>query len=295
MFQPFERRIGTPRVWTRFALHTGRGWLALWLVLLPSLALVAGALVLEPVAQGVADAQRMRDTFARFISGLITAATIAVGFATLSMKRGIKGLGELQEHVDADRRFVDRVRELTGKHAALGVGPLLGDLLDVVAQRSRAAGLPDLEAHARDVAARVRAAGIRPDALLIASIELDAESALQLARSRGLEDVEEAMRETDVARSYIRTLATQWGLARMSQGIAITSFPAVLVATAMVLAYPEGGSLLLAAGAFALVMLPLAVFVSFVLRFIFLHQHTLPLGPFVLGPENPSAAQRRAL
>ena len=289
MYRPFAERIAASRAWTRIALRASRFGLAFALCVVPALVVLAIALWHPPAT----DAVRVRDTFARYISGLITAATIAVGFATLSLRRGIKGLGELREHVTADRDYAERVRDLTGQHAPPGVGATLALVLDTAAQRARELGDDDLARHATESAREVRAAGGRPDELLFAALDFDSESALQDATSRHEDERLIQLLETvDIGRSYVKTLATQWGISRMSQGIALSAILAVASATVLLLSYgPSPAAPYVIALSTFLVLSPLAIFVSFAMRFTFLNQNTLPLGHFVLGPENPRAVE----
>lgn len=304
MLRPFASRIraGSARLFVAF--EASRWGVAIALAAAPALLLVTLIAAGAAVGDAMREPERVREAFARYISGLITAATMAVGFAALAMRRGIKGLGELTESVRADAEFADQARAFTGKPDAAAVGPLVADLLDALAAKADAtrtegdarAFTQELSRQARDVARAMREARARPDALLRASLDFEGETAAHLARRHGLEELERGVRLVDIGRAYVRTLATQWGLTRMAQGIASTSFVAVVVATFLVLGFGSLGSraadaAVLGCATFA-VTLPLTVFVSFVARFIFLHQHTLPLGHFVLGPENPRAAQR---
>lgn len=289
MFEPFARRIDSSRAWTLAAFVAPRGLVAIVLAVVPALVVLALALA----SPGLTEPIRVRDAFARYISGLITAATIAVGFATLSLRRGLRGLGELKVHVESDRAYAERVGELTGHAAPRAVGPTLALVLDTMASRARELDDGALARHATEVARRVRGAGGDPDALLRSALDLDSESVLHYARLERRDERLAALAEcADIGRSYVRTLATQWGLSRMSQGIALTSIAAVVVATLVVLAYePTSAAPFVVAGAVATVLLPLAVFVSYALRFTFVNQHSLPLGHFVLGPEDPRAVE----
>lgn len=69
----------------------------------------------------------------------------------------------------------------------------------------------------------------------------------------------------------------------------------------MVLTYGQGainalgqtGAAGLVCGALFLALFPLAAFVSYLLRFIVVNQHTLPTNGFVLGPEEDVVARER--
>lgn len=292
MYRTFAARLDAPRWWTALGFRAPRFALALAFSAIPALVVLAIALAHEPATEPA----RVRDTFARYISGLITAATIAVGFATLSLRRGIKGLGELREHVDADRAYAERVKELTGRHPPSGVGATLALLLDAAAERARELRDDDLARHAQATARRVRDAGGEPDKLLASALDFDSEGAVHDASTTHRDERLLSILETaDIGRSYVKTLATQWGISRMSQGIAISAMLAVASVTVLILAYgPSDAAPYVLALATAVALSPLAIFVSFAMRFTFLNQHTLPIGHFVLGPEDPRAVRGRA-
>jgi len=81
----------------------------------------------------------------------------------------------------------------------------------------------------------------------------------------------------------------------MSITILLTTIPSLAVSAGMVLLYGEGaveawgvpGAALLVAGALAVVLVPIGAFVSYLLRYVFINQYTLPADGFVLGPEEP--------
>lgn len=289
MFHAFAQRIRPHRAWSYLALEAPRPMVAVALALLAAL----GVLALTRSNPAMTESARVRDTFAPFISGLITAATMAVGFATLSLRRGMKGIGELRDHMRADREYAERVEALIGRDAPVAVGPALVALLDAASHRARELGGVELADHLEGVSARVRDANGSPERLLLASLELDAESALHAARTHLRDErLAELIETANVGRSYVKTLGMQWGLSRMSQGIALTSIVAVVVAALLVLSYERGPFAAYAvSGAMFAVLLPLAVFVSYAIRFTFVNQHTLPIGHFVFGPENPRLAQ----
>ena len=98
----------------------------------------------------------------------------------------------------------------------------------------------------------------------------------------------------------LKTLDMQWGLSRMSHGILLTTIPALSVAAAMTLAYGEGaeqalgrlGASALVCAALAACLFPIAIFVSRLLRFVFVNQNSLPTQGFVLGPDEPALLRR---
>jgi hypothetical protein len=326
MKQPFLRRLRGPAWWNAFAYRAPRHVVTLGLALAPPLIFLAVALAFPAFRSAATDPQHVRDAFARFISGLITAATIAVSFSALALRRGLKGIGELREHVEADLEFRARIRR-DGGHESLPVtiGPFLAVLLRDLARKARSvrdhAGPADLaferdgvtlrdyldtlETRALLVARECEETEDEPDSLLAAALDFEQEYASHLARRfarsealapptrEGIAALVESLGHCDVARSYVKTLDTQWGLSRMSHAIAVSSFAAIFLAAGLVLGYDAGAAAALGVrGAVGLVALglftvafPLAAFVSHSVRSVFVNQHSLPLGAFALGPE----------
>ena len=94
------------------------------------------------------------------------------------------------------------------------------------------------------------------------------------------------------AREHVKTLYFQWALIDLSRLILYAAVPALLVAAAMVAVVDVGtftgrtlgvDHLTLAVGgAFAVTLLPFALFVAYVLRILTLAKRTLAIGPLVL-------------
>lgn len=271
--KPFVRRLRSPRAWTHVAYTMPRLRLALLLALVPA-ALVGLAFLLGPPAleRALTEPQHNRDVLSRYISAIVTAATIAVSFATLALRRGIQGVGGLQRHMREDDEYRRDVRRLTGRGSLpLAIGPFLANLLDDLAPllgRIRGSAGADGLARERDgatlgsyldavgcaaerTASSVREASARPTALLMAALDFETEASAQLARGfrrdetlpeparAALADLEDHLERVSVARGYSKTLVTQWGLSRMSTTITLTSFAAVVTATFWGLGYDE--------------------------------------------------------
>lgn len=331
----FADRVRPPRWWSWLTFRASRFGVALALALVPAaLLFLAVALGPEGIGRAVTDRTNVSDTFSRFISGLVTAATIAVSVATLSMRRGIAGIGELREHVRADESYRDAIRRAGGHDGLpLAIAPFLRVLLlDIekgardASARARSAGVEDVDAdgeplHAHlDVLARIAARGAdevvrhqrRPHRVLSAVLDVEVNRNAQLTRRFARDDrLPEDLREVlcrlcdrldhlAVGRGYAKSLQLQWGLSRMSTQIMLTSFLAVVVAAGMTLAYGQGavdafgttGAAGIVTSALFLVLMPIAIFVSYMVRFVFLNAHTLPIGGFALGPEEEALLSR---
>lgn len=185
-------------------------------------------------------------------------------------------------------------------------GVTLGEYLDVV--------------EAASDATRARLAAVdgakHPHRLARAALDHEEEVGLRLARWFArqdrlssevialLDDLHARLEDIVTATKYVKTLDTQWGFSRMSLAITVSTVPSIVTAAFMTLAYGDGfeaafgraAAVALVAGALFVVVLPLAVFASYIMRFVFLNEHTLPTASFVLGPEERDVVrqERRA-
>lgn len=277
------------------------------------------------LGKAMTEHKNVQDTFARFISAVATASAIAVSIATLTLGRELKGIRTLRQRHESNQELRSNVREATGRdHAPLSIGEFLGDSADAVASEARAAReaapaidlemqedgvtlrqlLESIERRATQVVPRFHAHRTNPEKLLTASLDFEADVTSHLVRrfarraSTGqlqdtLDELEARLNDYIVASRYAKTMVTSWGLSNMSWSIMVSTVPSVLTAAFMVLAYGEGavkawgmlGAGVLVGLALSVVMLPLCFFVSYILRFVFLNEHTLPTDGFVLGPE----------
>lgn len=213
----------------------------------------------------------------------------------------------------------------------IALGPFLGRLLRLAGERAEAlrgrAPAAALEARrggvrlgdhlgtfgarAKEMAARMEDTRGRPDRLLLTVLDQEHEVTRALLRrfTRAEEIPEETRRELEaldallvdyiLLSKYAKALDTEWGLSRMSGTILVSALPAVVTAALMVLTYGQGavdalgrgGAAALVCAALGVVLFPLAAFVSYLMRFIFVNQHSLPTDGFLLGPEAPEAAE----
>ena len=327
----FVERGGAPRLWSSVTYVLPRWPLVAALAVLPALAFFALA-VLNPFGIGEQATERgtIEATFARFISGLITAATIAVSVAAVTLTRELRGIQGQRDHHRDNQEFRARVYAVSGRRTVpLALGPFLAVQLETVADAAataRARATPaemSFEAEGATVAelvasveeraramARVAQDARRPHHVLKAALDFEQELTHHLARrfsrehdlSAGLraalEQLAERIEETTVTTHYAKTLDIQWTLSRMSTSILVCSLVAVLAAAGTVLFYPDNmadrAGLAAAAAVLAvtlgLAVLPIAAAVGFLLRVMFVNQNTLPSADFILGPEQPAVA-----
>lgn len=331
MREGFVERLKTPAPWARLAFQEPRLWVAVGIALLPAVLLPLIVLLgPAPLARAMTDPYDLRHTFSRIIAGTITASTIAVSVATITLSRQLKGVRGVEEHQRQDHELRARVRDsLDLESIPLPMNQFARVTLDAVAESARRAALAvppralddevdgatlrayleTLEDAAARAAGRVGRGGRDPERILFAALDFELESTMQLARrfgrraqrrreedlARALEALHERLQDAQVVRHYLTTLATQWGLSRMCGGILLASVPSFLVAYGVATMYGEGlrqavgvvGAAAFLGLALSVVILPLALFVSYLLRFVFVNQHTLVTSGFVLGPEHP--------
>jgi hypothetical protein len=176
-------------------------------------------------------------------------------------------------------------------------GVRLGEFLDTI------------EIAATRSAAKVEDASRKPTRLAAAALDIEEEVTGHVARRfarderlaegtrHALEDLLESLSDLAAGAKYAKTLGMSYGMGAMSLHIALATIPAIATAAFMVLAYGDGavaalgrsGAAVLVALAFSAVLYPLGVFVSYIVRFLFLNQRSLPTDGFVLGPEEPEA------
>ncbi|MEA3200459.1 MAG: hypothetical protein QOE90_1887 [Thermoplasmata archaeon] len=285
------------------------------------------------LAKAITSQKNVQETFARFVTAVATASAIAVSVASLTLNREMKGLHTLRERHEANEAFRARLRKATGRnYAPVTVSGFLAALLQTIAREAREAQavadettlalreedislgelLALMERRALETAARLDAVRRNPDHVLGAALDFEADVTSHLARRFAREAPTEALREAltslheqladyNVATRYVKTLDTSWGLSNMSWAILVATIPSILTAAFMVLAYGDGaisalgrlGAAALVGAALSVVILPLGFFVSYVLRFVFLNEHTLPTDGFVLGPDADDMVQRR--
>lgn len=239
--------------------------------------------------------------------------------------KGLQSHEARQESTDEYRRRLRE--RLGARELHIRLGPFMADALEGVAERSAAlleripadalavedegmtlrTFLGTLAERARHIAKRLRDAKDRPDRILHVTLDLEDEVMSRLLHRAArdpslpepardeLERVRDLFADYVLAQKFLTTLDTQWGLRRMSAAILVSTLPSIVAAAAMGLTYGEGavdalgerGAAFLVSLVMAVVLFPLACFVSYLLRFLVLNQQTLPADGFLLGPESP--------
>jgi hypothetical protein len=220
--------------------------------------------------------ERLRDasglpTLPLSIAAMLATAVGSIEERTASAKRSAPP--------DALARTIDGVR--------------LGDYLDLLETRARETRAGEIESSST------------PHRVAVAIVDFEHELSEALARRfaraevlpeatrEAMAGIAASLRRLFVLAKYAKNLDLTWGISRMTTAILVTAFPAVAICALMVLAYGSGlvdawgmtRAVLLVAGALFIVMLPLTMFVSHTLRFVFFNEHTLAAEGIVLGPE----------
>lgn len=295
--QDFRARIRPHRAWAWLALDVGRLRLALTLSAMPAVALLA-AIAWGPPGLGHAatDPVNVHNTFARFLSAVATASTIAISVATLTFRHEMKGLRDQRDRDEEKDEYRARVRS-AGPRSTMPVSLAAAlasalDALDASASEARQkasererghvvegvrldALLQSLSERAGRAAHNVLDASQRPDRLALAAADPETELTEALLRRfareedleeqtrEALEEVRERLRDYGALARYAKDLDLRWGLSRMSTSILLTSLPALSICAAMLLTYGPGATALwgtLGAGA----LVAAAIFAAFV-------------------------------
>lgn len=315
------------RAWIFLAVRSRRMTLAALISFLPPFLLLVAALLAPPdVLRALIHRENVHDTFSRFVSGVATASSIAVSIATLTLGRDLKAIGTDRERQEADQAYRREVRGRTGKdELPVLLGPFMERALAAMADKADAirddlspemAGiqveglalgdyLEIMAGRAREQARAMKVSRARPDALLLAGLDLETEATARLAERYVREDgMSDALgKELDnfakliddfaIAQRSLKALDVQWSLSRMSIAILVSSVPSLALGAAMTLLYGDGApaaigevpTAILVCVALGVVSFPVSCFVSYLLRFLIVNQHTLPADGFLLGPE----------
>ncbi len=317
----FER-AGISHGVSYIAYRAGRIRLAIVIASLPALALAILALVSESVAATVMDERIVRDFFVRAFSAVVTASAIAVSVATFTFGRELRDLRTLREHYEENLAHRAKLRTAHGGEVPLVMADLILISLATISEsarrvreeasacavtsRSEGVTLEDYLRHVLDATERTERdlPMVRRDLselnLVVADFDHDVADHFAGVFMRD-EDLPSAVRDAlgilrdrlkayTLTAQYTKTLVYQWGLSRMSIALLLSVVPSVSVAAFMVLAYPADFASVFGAGvtislvslAAAAVLVPIALFLSYVLRFVIFNQLTLPTAGFVL-------------
>lgn len=272
--QDFFHRVRAPAWIGRVAAGWPRAAVTALLAALAPVVLLLAALV-GPAGflRALTSPENVHATFARFLTAVATASSIAVSVALLTFRREMRGVERTEEREQANSEFRARVREAAGlREAPLLVGELVGEVLAAAAAKARDAReaahgraldtlaggvslrayLDLVEARAERTAGRMPHAWGQPDRLHLAILDFDQQMTVALARrfSRDphlpesararMSELHGILTQYVVLARMVKTLDLEWGLSRMCQTILAATVPALGVAAAMTLTYGEG-------------------------------------------------------
>lgn len=255
------------------------------------------------------------------VAGLLTLVTVALSVNQLILSRVFASPDELRNHLEGSQDLRGTVAERAGRPVSPTspaeflsvVGSALADHANAVA--SDADVLPaDLREDVEEianygdyVAENVDADTSVIDALTLVSgsayaeymavvTHVDREYGDRLSEepADALSAASDLLEAVAISRQFFKTMSLQQSLANLSRIVAFTGLSAIVVAVSVALVYRSGsvtvpraqlpGLVTLAAG---VVLTPLAVFVSFILRASTVARYTVSVGPFV-PPEERS-------
>lgn len=259
------------------------------------------------------------------ISGTLTLVTVALSINQLILSRVFGSPNELRDKLDGTRELRRRVQRLAGEPSAPN-DPAEFLSLVAVTTRDRARRLRSaLEdsgwtppPEVRDYVDGVEAYGENVDSEIdsqtaivdILEVVLGTEYAQNLTATEHvrneydahlsdavdaeLEAIDDLLEVIAIARQFFKTLSLQQDFARLSRVVAYTGLLALLTSLTMALVYrtnsvtvaPERLPLLVGLG-IAVISVPLAVFLSHILRAATIAHHTVSVGPFVPPEDRP--------
>lgn len=253
------------------------------------------------------------------ISGTLTLVTIALSINQLILSRVFGSPGELQEKLDGARELRDRVRRCAEEPsvpldpaAFLALtGRTIGDRVERfgdAVEQSEWTPPAAVESYVDNVGAYGAAidSHLEPNQSIVESLDVIIgteyaynltatehlhnryEGDLSEAATAELEAIDELLEVVAVSRQFFKTLALQEDFAHLSRIIAGTGLLALLASILLALVYrtnsvtipPDQLPLTIAVG-LTLIVAPLAVFISYILRAATVAHRTLSAGPFI--------------
>lgn len=268
--KPFLERLEAPFGWSLVAFRAHRLSLAVGLALVPGAVLAALAFLPGGMGAEAVAPPGVTALFARLVTGVAAASSIAVSLAAIVFRRELRGIPSLEAHAHANLRFREDVRSGSGRrHLPLTVAGFVQVTLESVREGARAvrasateeelraevdgvtlaAYLAALEVQAEVVRRKLEVVKAKPRNVLEASLDFEQETAAQFARRFGRHEALAPAARGAVARLvgrlddclvatlYARTIIMEWTLSGMALVILMTTIPSLLVSSAMVVAY----------------------------------------------------------
>lgn len=254
-----------------------------------------------------------------FISGVLTLTTVALSINQLILSRVFGSPDEFLQELQGAGEIRGRIRSLSdGDRVPNDPAAFLSTVASTMRDRSGDLRVaidasdwdppPDVDDYVDDVASY--AASLESEISrevpmtevllvvlgpgyadrLVATERVRSEYSGRLSRSadRQIDAIYDLLEVLAVARQFFKTISLQQDFAQLSRAVAYTGFVAVVGSVVLTLVYRTGGvaidaaylPLVVSAGV-TVAVLPLAVFVSYVLRAATIARYTVSVGPFV--------------
>ncbi|EMA42123.1 hypothetical protein C448_11351 [Halococcus morrhuae DSM 1307] len=246
------------------------------------------------------------------VSGLFSVITITLTVNQLVLSRVFGTVEDLTDRLDGTREFRRSVAELTGRATSPNdpaaflalIGETLGERVEAFAANYDGETTDEIEEYRSAIdsyAERLEGVAGTEDTMAIVSTLVGPAYAQRLTETEAirrthddrsteeLDAVTELLEAVAVARQFFKTIAIQQDLAGLSRRLATLGIPILLVAFYATTIYTTVPSATVAqpllpvvvSAAIAIVLLPLAILLSYMLRLATIARYTVSVGPFV--------------
>ncbi|WP_256686947.1 hypothetical protein [Halococcus qingdaonensis] len=245
------------------------------------------------------------------VSGTFSLITITLTVNQLVLSRVFGTVEGLTDRLDGTREFRQSVAELAGRATSPNdpaeflalVGETLDDRVEAFAAEhdETTDEIEEYRSAMRSYAERLEGVAGTEDTMAIVSTLLGPAYAQRLTETEAirrthddrsteeLDAVAELLEAVAVARQFFKTIAIQQDLAGLSRRLATLGIPILLVAFYTTTVYTSIPSAMVAqpllpvvvSAAIAIVLLPLALLLSYMLRLATIARYTVSVGPFV--------------
>ncbi len=300
----------------RLLLDADRRLLTVGIVALVFLGIVAASFLFGNAGAALQADDPVETAFQALIGATITGVTLVLTLNQLVLSQELGAVDDQQTRMEGAMSFRDDVADLLGETPPAEPSAFLRALVQETADRARAVG--DAAGDDDEVAQLVDSTtgnastveesleGMTFGQFAVVRVALDFNYSWKLYAARrlrdredldaatrdALEELSEALRLFGPAREHFKTLYFQSELIDLSRTVLYTAIPSLVAAIAVVLFLDverftgtvlgvHEGVILVAASA-AIVVVPFAALLSYVLRIATITGRTLSIGPFIL-------------
>ncbi|WP_049970418.1 hypothetical protein [Haladaptatus cibarius] len=247
-------------------------------------------------------------------SGLLTLITVALSINQLILSRVFGSPNELTDRLDGTLEFRRTVEKIAGRSSSpTDPTDFLALVFETIHDRTANLDLSSIDdeageyqstfaSYAETIGERVQnqdnMVGVLSEIVGTEYAEFMAatryvrnefDDELSESEQSGLEDIFELLKSIAIARQYFKTLAIQQDLARLSRFVAYSGLAAFVTTICLTLLYKSSSgayigqpdlSIVVILG-FGIIVSPLAVLISYILRVATIARYTVSVGPFV--------------